>query len=60
MDKITYQAAEHTYSIIVKLGKKEAGRIIKDKDGYRYMPKNSRASGDTFASLAACKRSLES
>jgi hypothetical protein len=42
----------------VKLDKKVTGKIVHEKEGYRYYPKGQTAGGDAFPSLGACIDSL--
>jgi hypothetical protein len=45
--------------VIVLLDGKVVGEIRKDEDGHRYYPKGRKVGGESFATLTACKLSLE-
>lgn len=55
---ITY--IEKPYGIIVRLDGKRVGTILKDPDGYYYLPYGSTTKGQVYSTLAEVKRSLES
>ncbi len=56
MDTIIYVTETVTK---VYLADKHVGTIAHRSDGFVYTPKGQKRSGDTYATLAACKASLE-
>ena len=56
---ITYKTTETTTDITVYLGKKMVGTIRRGNLGWCYYPKGWKVGGLPFATLAACKKSLE-
>ena len=57
MEQITYKEVGAT--ITVRVGKRVAGAIKPDGEGYRYYPANSRLKGDLFKTVDEVKQSLE-
>lgn len=58
-DRITYTPDKSPGVTRVYLGRRLAGRIFEVFTGFYYKADKSRATGDTFATLALCKQSLE-
>lgn len=57
MSNISYEM--HNGAIRVRLGRKIVGEIRKCEGGYRYHPKGSRVTGQTFSTVDGVKHSLE-
>lgn len=60
-DQITYVDARAGLkgTVYVYLGKRKIGCIFKRPEGFVYVPKGQRDSGEPFPTLRACKDSLE-
>jgi hypothetical protein len=59
--EINYTLNGKTRHIDVRFGRRVAGHIKKAKDGngFYYQPKGSKLAGETFATVAEVKRSIE-